>query len=293
MILMAVAIVTVFASCQKPTPKASLTDKIDTLSYAMGIAQSQGLKDYMVNRLGVDTTYMADFVQGILEGATGKAQPKQKARISGVQIGEQVAKQIIPGVSREAFGDDSTKVIGMKNFLAGFIAGTTEKDMLMTQDDGQQTAQRLMEDFHKESLMSEFGDNKAAGEAFMDSIAKTADVVKTPSGLCYKVITLGKGKVAAKTDRVKVNYRGTLIDGTEFDSSYKRNEPTTFRVNQVIPGWTEALTMMPAGSHWMLYIPQDLAYGERNQGTIKPFSTLIFDVEVLEVVDESKDNKKK
>jgi FKBP-type peptidyl-prolyl cis-trans isomerase FklB len=285
MILMAVAIMTVFASCQKSVPKASFTDKVDTLSYTMGLAQSQGLKDYMVNRLGVDTTFMADFVQGILEGATGKSNPKQMARQQGMQIGQQVKEQIIPGVSHEAFGDDSTKVLGLKNFLAGFIAGTTEKGMLMPQTEAQATAQRLMDEFHKESLMAEFGDNKKAGEAFMDSIAKTPDVVKTASGLCYKVITEGKGKVAAKTDRVKVNYRGTLIDGTEFDSSYKRNEPSTFRANQVIPGWTEALTMMPVGSHWMLYIPQDLAYGERNQGTIKPFSTLIFDVEVLDIVE--------
>ena len=288
MFLMAVAIMTVFTSCQKSVPKATFADKVDTLSYTIGMAQSQGLKDYMVNRLGVDTTYMADFVQGILEGATGGAKPKQTARQSGVQIGEQVAKQIIPGVSREAFGDDSTKTISLKNFLAGFIAGTTEKDMLMPQSEAQQTAQRLMEEFHKESLMAEFGDNLKAGEAFMDSIANTPDVIKTSSGLCYKIITLGKGKVPAKTDRVKVNYRGTLIDGTEFDSSFKRNEPSTFRVNQVIPGWTEALTMMPAGSHWMLYIPQDLAYGERNQGTIKPFSTLIFDVEMLEIVEDKK-----
>ena len=288
MILMAVAIMAVFASCQKvSTPKATFNagDKIDSLSYTMGLAQSQGLKDYMVNRLGVDTTYMADFVQGILAGATGKVNPNQTARQSGMQIGQQVAEQIIPGVSREAFGDDSTKVLSLKNFLAGFIAGTTEKGMLMPQAEAQQTAQRLMDEFHKESLMAEYGDNMKAGEAFMDSIAKTPDVVKTESGLCYKVITQGKGKVPAKTDRVKVNYRGTLIDGTEFDSSYKRNEPSTFRANQVIPGWTEALTMMPVGSHWMLYIPQDLAYGERNQGTIKPFSTLIFDVEVLDIVE--------
>ena len=288
MILMAAAIVAVFASCQQPTPKATLSDKVDTLSYTMGLAQSRGLKDYMVNRLGVDTTYMAEFVQGILAGATGKANPKQTARQSGMQIGQQVAEQIIPGISHEAFGEDSTKVLSLKNFLAGFIAGTTEKDMTMTHADAEQTAQRLMDEFHKESMMAEFGDNMKAGEAFMDSIAKTPDVVKTPSGLCYKIITLGKGKVPAKTDRVKVNYRGTLIDGTEFDSSYKRNEPATFRANQVIPGWTEALTMMPVGSHWMLYIPQDLAYGERNQGTIKPFSTLIFDVEVLEIVEDKK-----
>ena len=288
MFLMAVAIIAVFASCQKlATPKASLKadDKIDTLSYSMGIAQSQGLKSYMVSRLGVDTTYMADFVQGILEGATGKANPKQTAHQAGVQIGQQVKDQIIPGISREAFGDDTTRVLSLKNFLAGFIAGTTEKDMLMTHTDGQQTAERLMEEFHKESLMDEFGENLKAGETFLDSIANTPDVVKTPSGLCYKIIKLGKGKLPAKTDRVKVNYRGTLIDGTEFDSSYKRNERATFRVNQVIAGWTEALTMMPVGSHWILYIPQDLAYGERNQGTIKPFSTLIFDVEVLDIVE--------
>jgi len=281
MILMAVAIMAVFASCQKSTPKATFANKIDTLSYSMGVAQSQGLKDYMVNRLGVDTVYMAEFVQGILEGATGGGNPKKTAHQAGVQIGQQVAQQIIPGVSQEAFGDDSTKVLGLNNFLAGFIAGTTEKDMLMTQEEGRQTAERLMQEFHKESLMAEFGDNLKAGEAFLDSIAKTPDVVKTESGLCYKVLKQGKGKVPAKTDRVKVNYRGTLIDGTEFDSSFKRNEPATFRANQVIPGWTEALTMMPVGSHWMLYIPQDLAYGERNQGTIKPFSTLVFDVEVL------------
>ena len=281
---MAVAIMTVFASCQKSVPKASFTDKVDTLSYTMGLAQSQGLKDYMVNRLGVDTTFMADFVQGILEGATGKSNPKQMARQQGMQIGQQVKEQIIPGVSHEAFGDDSTKVLGLKNFLAGFIAGTTEKGMLMPQTEAKATAQRLMDEFHKESLMAEFGDNKKAGEAFMDSIAKTADVVKTASGLCYKVITEGKGKVAAKTDRVKVNYRGTLIDGTEFDSSYKRKQPATFACNQVIKGWTEALTMMPVGSKWEIYIPQELAYGDRESGKIPPFSALIFTVELLEIV---------
>ena len=108
--------------------------------------------------------------------------------------------------------------------------------------------------------------------------------MKTESGLCYKVITEGKGAVPTNTDRVKVHYRGTLIDGTEFDSSYKRNEPTTFGANQVISGWTEALTMMPVGSKWVLYIPQELAYGNRDMGQIKPFSTLIFEVELLEIV---------
>ena len=97
-----------------------------------------------------------------------------------------------------------------------------------------------------------------------------------------RIITKGNGAVPADSSKVKVNYKGTLIDGTEFDSSYKRNEPATFRANQVIKGWTEALTMMPVGSKWELYIPYDLAYGSRETGSqIKPFSTLIFEVELL------------
>ena len=136
----------------------------------------------------------------------------------------------------------------------------------------------------QEQFEKQYGDNKAQGEAFLASIAATEGVVKTESGLCYKVITEGKGAVPTLTDKVKVHYRGTLIDGTEFDSSYSRNEPTTFGANQVIAGWTEALTMMPVGSKWMLYIPQELAYGSRDLGTIKPFSTLVFEVELLEIV---------
>ena len=97
----------------------------------------------------------------------------------------------------------------------------------------------------------------------------------------YKVITEGTGAIPADSCKVKVNYKGTLIDGTEFDSSYKRNAPATFRANQVIKGWTEALTMMPVGSKWELYIPQELAYGARESGQIKPFSTLIFEVELV------------
>ena len=99
----------------------------------------------------------------------------------------------------------------------------------------------------------------------------------------YKVLVAGKGEVPTETSSVKVHYKGTLIDGTQFDSSYDRKEPTTFRANQVIKGWTEALTMMPVGSKWELYIPQELAYGSREAGTIKPFSTLIFEVELLSI----------
>lgn len=285
-ILMAIAIMAVFASCQTTAPKANISNKVDSLSYSMGIAQTQGLKDYLVQRMGMDTTYMDNFIKGLVEGVKMGDDAKQTAYMTGIQIGQQVAGQIIPGISQEAFGADTTKVLSQDNFLAGFIAGTTGKGMTLTAEEAQETAQRLMEEFHQEAMMAEYGQNKTAGEAFLDSIAKCEGVQKTASGLCYKVLTQGTGDVPTQTDRVKVNYRGTLIDGTEFDSSYKRNEPTTFRANQVIAGWTEALTMMPVGSKYELYIPQELAYGERNQGTIKPFSTLVFEVELLEIVKD-------
>lgn len=261
---------------------ADLTAQIDTFSYAMGLAQTQGLKNFIMYRMGVDTTYMTDFVKGVKAGIKAGDDAKQTAFNAGIQIGQQVANQIIPGVSYEVFGNED-ELISKDFFLAGFISGVTGKGLLMHPMEAQQVAMTLMEELKNERFEQQFGANKAQGVAFLDSIAQTEGVVKTESGLCYKVITAGKGAIPTNTDKVKVHYRGTLIDGTEFDSSYSRNEPTTFRANQVIAGWTEALTMMPVGSKWMLYIPQELAYGSRDMGTIKPFSTLVFEVELLEI----------
>ena len=261
---------------------ADLTAQIDTFSYAMGLAQTQGLKGFLMYRMGVDTTYMADFVKGLKTGIKAGDNAKQTAFYAGIQIGQQVGNQIIPGVSREVFGN-TEELINKDFFLAGFIAGVTEKDLAIDPMEAQMTAMTLMEELKNARLEEQFGANKAQGVAFLDSIAQAEGVVKTESGLCYKVLTAGKGAIPTKTDKVKVHYRGTLIDGTEFDSSYSRNEPTSFRANQVIAGWTEALTMMPVGSKWMLYIPQELAYGSRDMGTIKPFSTLVFEVELLEI----------
>lgn len=129
---------------------------------------------------------------------------------------------------------------------------------------------------------------KAAGKNFLDENAQKEGVTVLPSGLQYKVLQQGDGPVAEATDRVKVHYEGRLIDGTVFDSSYKRGEPATFAPSQVIKGWTEALTMMPVGSKWQLYIPQELGYGGRQSGPIPAYSTLIFDVEVLGIEQNDK-----
>ena len=282
-IFMAVAAAASLASCTAQSPKANLETDLGSLSYSIGMSQTQGLKGYLTGRMDVDTAYMAEFIKGVNEGAN-KTSKKDIAYMAGIQIGQQISNQMMKGVNQELFGADSTQTISKENFLAGFIAGTLEKGGVMTMEQAQAYTQTAMEAVKAKAMEKTHGPNKEAGEKFLAENKTKEGVKTTPSGLQYKVITEGKGAIPADTCEVKVNYKGTLIDGTEFDSSYKRNEPATFRANQVIKGWTEALTMMPVGSKWELYIPQDLAYGSRDQGQIKPFSTLIFEVELLDIV---------
>ena len=271
-------------SCGNGTPKANLKSDVDTVSYAIGMAQTQGLKDYLVGRLGVDTAYMDDFIKGLNEGANAGDDKKKAAYYAGIQIGQQISNQMMKGINHELFGDDSTKTISLKNFMAGFVAGTTGKGGLMTVDSAAQVAQEMMRAIKAKNLEKEFGPNKKAGEEFLKSNATKEGVKVLPSGVQYKVIKEGTGAMPKDTSMVKVHYEGKTLEGKVFDSSYKRGQPTDFRANQVIKGWTEALVNMPAGSIWEVYIPQELAYGERQQGAdIKPFSMLIFKIELIEV----------
>ena len=271
------------SSCGNGVPKASLKTDVDTMSYAIGMAQTQGLKDYLVGSLGVDTAYMSEFIKGLNEGVNAGDNKKKAAYYAGIQIGQQVSNRMMKGINHEVFGDDTTKTISMKNFMAGFISGTLGKKGLMTPEQAQETAQRLMQVIKDREMEKTYGPNKEAGEKFLAANAKKEGVVTLPSGVQYKVIKEGTGAVPADTSLVKVHYEGRLINDTIFDSSYKRGEPTVFRANQVIKGWTEALCHMPEGSVWEVYIPQDQAYGGREQGDIKPFSALIFKIELLEV----------
>jgi len=271
------------SSCGNTTPRASLKNEVDTLSYAIGMAQTQGLKEYLIGSLDVDTAYMDEFIKGLNEGANAGDNKKKAAYYAGIQIGQQIANRMVKGINHEVFGDDSTKTISLKNFMAGFISGTTGKKGLMTVDSAQMVAQRLISTVKAKELEKTYGPNKEAGEKFLAENAKKEGVKTLPSGVQYKVLKEGTGAIPADTSLVKVNYEGRLINDSIFDSSYQRGEPTTFRANQVIRGWTEALCHMPAGSVWEVYIPQELGYGEREQNVIKPFSTLIFKIELLEV----------
>ena len=269
-----------FTSCGN-SPKANLKNDIDTVSYTIGLAQTQGLKEYLVNQLGVDTTYMDAFIKGLNEGANAGDNKKTAAYYAGIQIGQQISNQMVKGLNHELFGEDSTKTISMKNFLAGFIAGTTGKNQLMTIDKASELAQTKMQIIKAREAEKQYGENKAAGEKFLAENAKKEGVKVLPSGVQYKVIKEGSGEIPADSSTVIVNYEGKTIDGTVFDSSYKRGEPATFPANRVIKGWTEALVHMPVGSVWEVYIPQELAYGERSTGQLKPFSALVFKIELV------------
>ena len=280
--LMVLAAAAGLASCgQSGTPKANMKSDVDTLSYMVGVSNSQGLKDYVVGRLGVDTTYMADFVRGIKEGMKNTS-AKEKAYMAGMQIGQQVSGDMYEAINNQLFAGDSTTTMSKENFLAGFIAAV-EENSLVTPDSASMYVRTKSEEIKTKALEAKYGEYKKENEEFLVNNKSKDGIKVTESGLQYRIIKEGKGEIPTKTSRVKVHYKGTMIDGTEFDSSYERKEPTTFRADQVIKGWTEALTMMPVGSKWELYIPQELGYGSREAGKIKPFSTLIFEVELISI----------
>ncbi|MCQ2208663.1 MAG: FKBP-type peptidyl-prolyl cis-trans isomerase [Paludibacteraceae bacterium] len=171
--------------------------------------------------------------------------------------------------------------LDLDQFMKGMSDTINQKPTEMTLDE----AKKILSDHFAKMQQEADEHNKKAGEAFLNENKKKAGVITTASGLQYEVITEGKGVKPAATDMVRCHYEGRLIDGTVFDSSFRRNQPADFPVNQVIPGWVEALQLMPVGSKWRLYIPSDLAYGEQGAGdVIGPNMTLIFDVELLEIV---------
>ncbi len=212
---------------------------------------------------------MATFI-GISSNIKAQETMTQEEKISyalGANIGESFKQQGIE--------------VQMDKFFQGFQEGIAGKNMF-TQAEMEQIFnefQQIMQ--QKQNNM--VNEEKAKGAAFLAENKKKEGVVETASGLQYKVVKMGTGAKPTATDKVKVHYHGTLIDGTVFDSSVERGEPITFGLNQVIAGWTEGVQLMPVGSKFIFYIPSNLAYGDRAAGSIKPGSTLIFEVELLDI----------
>ena len=197
-------------------------------------------------------------------------------------IGVNLAQNI--DVEKFAFDTDAFSA-AVNDIKAGSEPRMSMEEMMATM----QTFSTMQRELAMEAQKKAGEENIAAGTAFLTEKESEEGVVKTESGLMYKVITEGTGAKPSATDSVVAHYRGTLLDGTEFDSSYSRGQPATFGVSNLIPGWVEALQLMPAGSKWELYIPSSLAYGERGNGSIPPNSTLVFELELLEIVAASAD----
>lgn len=268
-----------------------LISSTDSVSYAGGVSMTQGLIPFLKQEYGVDSTGMTDFIRGFEDAVRQAKDSKFNAYVAGTQIATQVSKRMLPNMTEQF--KDTPDSINKEIFYKGFIDaihGNHNKMEVEAATAYFKDKMKADKDAKTEKL---YGPNRKAGEAFLAANAKKDSVQVLPDGLQYKILVKGTGETPKKTDRVKVKYEGKLIDGKVFDSSYKRGDgTTTFRADQVIKGWTEALTMMPVGSKWQIFIPYKLAYGERDMQEIKPYSALIFTVELVSIEKEVKEAAK-
>lgn len=282
-LVVAVIAASVLSSCNSNSTKMpSLKNQIDSLNYAFGLANGNGIKQYYLaaDSANADSlnAKIESLLRGMDEGMKGEATDNPELSELGTNIGNALKEQKTAGLM-----GDSSLTVDIKLIKQGLINGMKGSNIQMTAEEAQTYLNTTMQKLQEKRIQEQNGPNKAAGEVFLKENAKKAGVVTTASGLQYEVIKKGTGALPTDTSRVKVHYHGTLIDGTVFDSSVDRGEPAVFGVNQVIKGWTEALKLMPVGSKYKLYIPQELAYGSQNMGNIKPFSALIFEVELISI----------
>ena len=274
----------------KEESRAEVKTSRDTLSYAAGMQFKDGLLPFLKKQYDVDSANIPDVVAGFKEAIANRGDKSYSARVAGTLIADMVAGRFLPQVSKDFSGTPDS--INELLFYQGFIDGLEDKKDIMQLAEAEKLVSTKRTAYKEEKLEKEYGANRRAGEAFLAENAKKEGVKTLPSGLQYKVLVEGKGEKPTASDKVKVAYEGRTVDGTVFDSSYKRGDGTSeFGVKQVIKGWTEALQLMPKGSKWEVYIPYNLAYGERGAGDkIKPFSALIFTMELKDIVAKKAKN---
>ncbi len=280
-IFLAVAVVAAFtfSSCNNNKAKMpTLKTEMDSLNYAFGLANGDGIKSYYIKG---DSTKKAieSLLAGLDEGMKGKV---DKDNVEIVELGTKIGTSLKDQKKTGLMGDSTLKV-DIDLIKQGLVNGLRGSKIQMTAPEAQAYLQATMQSLQAKKMESQYGGNKTAGEQFLVENAKKPGVITTASGLQYEIIKKGNGPIPTDTSKVKVNYHGTLIDGTVFDSSVDRKEPVVFPVNGVIKGWTEVLKLMPVGSKYKVFVPQQLAYGNQDRGKIKPFSMLIFDVELLSI----------
>jgi len=265
------------------TAGVQLNSSSDSISYAAGYAHTNGLIPYLQQQLNVDTAYMADFIQGLKDAKEKSNDPRFTAYMVGGQIAQMIDDRMISNIKEQL--TDTPVNFSRDMFYNGFLASLANDTASFKQTDAENYFRTNIE-----SVIAAKNEKlKKEGQDWLAENAKKSGVITTASGLQYKVLTMGTGARPKADQEVTVKYEGHLINGKEFDSSYKRKDQTTkFKCNRVIKGWTEGLQLMPVGSKFEFYIPYELAYGERGQGNmIPPYATLIFTVELVDITADA------
>ena len=278
--ILAIVLATAF-SCKK-SGKANLKTDVDTISYAIGQLKGGQLHMFLEQQ-GMDSTCIADFMKGFKEGAKNVGDKKKQAYYMGLMQGMQMTE----GLNQNIFGDSNgDQKISVPKFIAGLTAGVKKDTSVFKPEEMNAKIDEMISSVHKNAMEKKYKENKEAGAKFLAEKAKDPNVKKLANGVLYKVIKEGNGAIPndSTANKVKINYDGKLIDGTKFDSSYDRNQPAEMLLSQVVSGFSEALRHMPVGSTWEVYIPADQAYGDKGTGQIKPFSTLVFKIELLDIL---------
>jgi FKBP-type peptidyl-prolyl cis-trans isomerase FklB len=258
------------AKCMKKVATVSLKDKMDSLNYAFGLLNGNELLMYVLSSDTIGTAGQ-ELIKYINVGLKEDMHNPQM-----VSMGEQIGKNIKDQEAVGLIGEESL-ITKFDLILQGFVNGMKDFTEQMTSEEANMYITNALNHI-------KYGDTKAIGEKFLEENKLKEGIIVTESGLQYEVLKMGKGKKPAATDKVKVHYHGTLIDGKVFDSSVERGEPIVFGLNQVIKGWTEGVQLMPLGSKFRFYIPQELGYGAQAAGDIPPYSTLIFEVELIDII---------
>lgn len=276
-VLVAVMAIAALSSCGAPgTGKVTMNDVKDTISYSIGMGRAVRVyKDQLPSNISDNPAALKAFVKGFLDAAQDPEDAEKLAYALGVEFGVQEMSQAFVGLSDNLLGNGER--MNKNNYVSGFRDGILDEFGVMTFEEADANANRLY------SVLSEqqYEKTRKESEAFLEAKAKEDDVVKTASGLLYKVIKLGEGgaKPTATSD-VQVMYKGSLIDGTVFDES---DEPISLNLGQVIKGWTEGVQLMSVGDKYEFYIPSELGYGAQGNQGIKPNSALIFEVELVSI----------
>lgn len=277
-----VAAVALFTSCSQNAPKASLKTDVDTLSYEMGMVMAPQEKELasMLAMQGSDSAYVDEFLKGYIEGMVSADDKKKLAYNLGLQAGMRLKMQI-PMLEQQVFQGDSTKKVSIKNFISGFKAYV--KGQTAIQENGKFIDKA---EANKRIMDYMFSKQKRASEEFMAAKVKEAGVKKLENGVLYKELNKGAGEERCTlNDSIEIQYEGKLVSGDVFDTSATQpSGSVNLSLKNVIPGWQIAVSKMPVGATWEVYIPYDMAYGKEGSGPIPPYSALTFKITLVKIL---------